>query len=75
VLSAHVDGAVQQPPDGLESFEALIGALPHRARTALGLRYVEDLSYEDIARRLGCSPEAARQRVSTAVRTLRRRLA
>jgi RNA polymerase sigma-70 factor (ECF subfamily) len=57
------------------SFEALIAPLPDGAQAALRLRFVEDLDYEGIAERLGCSPTAARQRVSTAVRTLRERLA
>ena len=52
-------------------FEALISPLPEAAREPLRLRFVEDLDYDRIAGRLGCSPEAARQRVSTAVRTLR----
>jgi RNA polymerase sigma-70 factor (ECF subfamily) len=55
-------------------FEALIAPLPDGARAALRLRFVEDLDYEGIAARLDCSPVAARQRVSTAVRTLRGRL-
>ena len=55
------------------AFEALIASLPETAQAALKLRFVEDLDYEGIAGRLGCSPEAARQRVSTAVRTLRER--
>jgi RNA polymerase sigma-70 factor (ECF subfamily) len=55
------------------AFEALIAPLPDTARAALRLRFVEDLDYERIAGRLGCSPDAARQRVSTAVRTLRER--
>jgi RNA polymerase sigma-70 factor (ECF subfamily) len=54
-------------------FEALISPLPEVARESLRLRFVEDLDYDRIAGRLGCSPEAARQRVSTAVRTLRER--
>jgi len=54
-------------------FEALISPLPEAARESLRLRFVEDLDYDHIAGRLGCSPEAARQRVSTAVRTLRER--
>jgi RNA polymerase sigma-70 factor, ECF subfamily len=56
-------------------FEALIEPLPEPARAALRLRFVEDLDYERIAETLGCSPVAARQRVSTAVRTLRESLA
>jgi RNA polymerase sigma-70 factor, ECF subfamily len=54
-------------------FEALIAPLPETAREPLRLRFVEDLDYDHIAGRLGCSPQAARQRVSTAVRTLRER--
>ncbi len=55
------------------AFEALIAPLPEASRDALRLRFVDDLDYEGIATRLGCSPEAARQRVSTAVRNLRER--
>jgi RNA polymerase sigma-70 factor, ECF subfamily len=55
------------------AFEALIAPLPAGARATLRLRFVEDLDYDRIAGRLGCSPAAARQRVSTAVRTLRER--
>src|SRR4051812_22818567 len=54
-------------------FETLIAPLPETAREPLRLRFVEDLDYDHIAGRLGCSPQAARQRVSTAVRTLRER--
>ena len=49
----------------------LIGPLSGPAQAALRLRFVDDLDYEGIAARLGCSPAAARQRVSTAIRTLR----
>jgi RNA polymerase sigma-70 factor, ECF subfamily len=56
-------------------FEDLIEPLPESARAALRLRFVEDLDYERIADALGCSAVAARQRVSTAVRTLRESLA
>ncbi len=59
-----------EEPDG--GFEALIEPLPDGARRALHLRFVEDLDYDAIARRLSCSPTAARQRVSTAVRKLRK---
>jgi RNA polymerase sigma-70 factor (ECF subfamily) len=53
------------------AFESLIAPLNETARTALRLRFVDDLDYDGIAERLGCSTVAARQRVSTAVRTLR----
>jgi RNA polymerase sigma-70 factor, ECF subfamily len=57
------------------AFEALISPLPDSAQAALRLRFVDDLDYEGIAGTLGISIVAARQRVSTAVRTLRERLA
>ena len=56
------------------AFESLIAPLAPTARDALRLRFVEDLDYEAIAKRLDTSPAAARQRVSTAVRTLRERV-
>jgi RNA polymerase sigma-70 factor (ECF subfamily) len=57
------------------AFDALIAPLPETTRAALRLRFVDDLDYDGIADRLGCSTVAARQRVSTAVRTLRETLA
>jgi RNA polymerase sigma-70 factor (ECF subfamily) len=56
------------------AFESLIAPLNPTARDALRLRFVDDLDYDRIAAELECSPEAARQRVSTAVRTLRERV-
>lgn len=53
------------------AFEIMIATLNETNRTALRLRFVDDLDYDGIAARLGCSTVAARQRVSTAVRTLR----
>jgi RNA polymerase sigma-70 factor (ECF subfamily) len=68
--------AALDDPDHLDgTFEALIAELPDAARDALRLRFVDDLDYAGIADRLSISPEAARQRVSSAVRTLRKELA
>ena len=76
--SRRRETVVEEPPvaasfdtydDG--AFEALIAPLPETARSALRLRFVDDLDYDGIASQLGCSTVAARQRVSTAVRTLR----
>ena len=61
-------------PELLDGFEDLIAPLTEPARAALRLRFVDDLEYEVIAGRLDCSPEAARQRVSSALRTLRQRM-
>lgn len=58
----------------LDGFEDLIGDLPDNARSVLRMRFVDDLSYPDMAEALGCSEVAARQRVSSAVRSMRRRL-
>jgi RNA polymerase sigma-70 factor (ECF subfamily) len=63
------EAAVFQPEN--DGFEALIAALPEGPRAVLKMRFVEDLSYGDMAKRLDCSEVAARQRVSTAVRKLR----
>jgi RNA polymerase sigma-70 factor (ECF subfamily) len=57
--------------DHHDDFEALIEPLNETAQAALRLRFVDDLDYDGIAEALGCSVVAARQRVSTAVRTLR----
>jgi RNA polymerase sigma-70 factor (ECF subfamily) len=71
VLTGDPPARVAEPEHYDDAFESLIGGLPDGTRAALRLRFVEDLEYERIADRLGCSPVAARQRVSTAIRTLR----
>ena len=48
--------------------------LPHRQRTALVLRYYEDLSEEQTADALRCSPRAVNALVSRAMATLRERI-
>jgi RNA polymerase sigma-70 factor (ECF subfamily) len=47
-----------------------VGALPAEQRRALELRVVHGLPYEAVAGRLGCSQNAARLRVSRALRAL-----
>jgi RNA polymerase sigma factor (sigma-70 family) len=47
-----------------------VGALPVDQRRALELRIVDQLDYEEVAGRLGCSQNAARLRVSRALRSL-----
>jgi RNA polymerase sigma-70 factor (ECF subfamily) len=47
-----------------------LGTLPSEQRRALQLRVVLGLSYEEVAGRLGCSQNAARLRVSRALRAL-----
>jgi RNA polymerase sigma-70 factor (ECF subfamily) len=73
LLTAEPPEQVTDPVHYDDSFEDLIRVLPETARSALRLRFVEDLDYDSIAHRLGTSTVAARQRVSTAIRTLRNR--
>ena len=47
-----------------------VRALPAEQRRALELRIVHQLPYEAVAGRLGCSQNAARLRVSRALRAL-----
>jgi RNA polymerase sigma factor (sigma-70 family) len=52
------------------ALESAVGALPQEQRKALELRVVQQLSYDEVAGRLGCSQNAARLRVSRALRAL-----
>jgi RNA polymerase sigma-70 factor (ECF subfamily) len=52
-----------------------LGRLSDEQREALQLRVVEETPYEEVARRLGVSEQAARARVSRGLRTLQRALA
>ena len=47
-----------------------VDGLPPDQRRALELRVVDQLPYEEVAGRLGCSENAARLRVSRALRAL-----
>jgi RNA polymerase sigma-70 factor, ECF subfamily len=71
VLTAAPPAAVAEPEHYDDAFDSLIGELPDGTQAALRLRFVEDLDYEGVAARLGCSVVAARRRVSTAIQTLR----
>jgi RNA polymerase sigma-70 factor (ECF subfamily) len=53
---------------------AAVSELPLSQQRALGLRIVGELSYADVAKQLGCSPAAARIRVSRALQALNKRL-
>lgn len=48
-----------------------LSALPGRQRIAVKLRYTDDLSFEEIAKRLDTTPGNARQIVSRALRSLK----
>ena len=47
-----------------------VRALPSEQRKALELRVVQQLEYEEVAGALGCTQNAARLRVSRALRAL-----
>lgn len=74
VLVESVPESTDDPSYDDGTFDTLIEALSAASRDALRLRFVEDLAYDEMARKLGCSEEAARQRVSSGVRELRRRM-
>ena len=55
------DHAAHDAPEIDEAWEAL-GRLRAERRTVLVLRYYADMTYEDIAEAVGCSPATARSR-------------
>jgi RNA polymerase sigma factor (sigma-70 family) len=57
-----------------EAMQAALAQLSVAEREVLGLRVVEERDYDEIARRLGVSEQAARTRVSRALRALDARL-
>jgi RNA polymerase sigma-70 factor (ECF subfamily) len=59
---------------GLEALEQQLGDLSSEHREALVLRFVEDMSYEEIARVTGGSLGTVRSRIHYAKRALRRAL-
>lgn len=61
--------------DGMEAdIERALGALPTEQRRAIELRVNGALPYQAVAAELGCSPGAARIRVSRGLSSLRTRL-
>ena len=74
VLTAEPPERPTDPAHYDDAFQSLVAGLPAAGREAVTLRFVEDLDYEAIARRLGCTPPAARQRVSSGVRALRQEM-
>jgi RNA polymerase sigma-70 factor (ECF subfamily) len=53
-----------------DELRAALDGLPARTRESVWLRVVDDLPYEEIASRQGCSATAVRQRVSRGMRQL-----
>jgi RNA polymerase sigma factor (sigma-70 family) len=59
-------------PNGRSEVWSAARDLPAGQREALLYRFAADLPYSDVAEVLGCSEEAARQRVSEGLRNLRK---
>ncbi|HMH93080.1 MAG TPA: sigma-70 family RNA polymerase sigma factor, partial [Streptosporangiaceae bacterium] len=57
--------------DLTETLRAAIDRLPHRMRTAVVLRYYEDMTEAEVAERLGVSLGTVKSTVSRAVAKLR----
>jgi len=54
-----------------ETLWSRVGALPPKQRSAVALRYVEDMTYRSIGEVIGCSEAAARQNVRAGLNALR----
>jgi len=77
-LSPEDHERVEELADLAELREAVrkaFGHLPKGEREAVQGRVIDGMSYADVARRLGCSQQAARARVSRGIRQLARWLA
>lgn len=68
-------GSVVPEEAWLEGLDEALAGLPPAQQEAIRLRVVDDLAYDDVARRLGTTPGAARVRVHRGLAALRHRLA
>ena len=68
-VAAQVDAEKLRP-----ALASALAALPPAQREAVELRVLGDLSYDEVAQSLGCSPVAARVRVMRALGSLSRLL-
>jgi RNA polymerase sigma-70 factor (ECF subfamily) len=73
LLTGDCPAAPTAPEKGAEDYQALrdaVATLPEGEATVVTLRYLEDLSIEEVARRLGIRAGAARVRLHRGVRKL-----
>jgi RNA polymerase sigma factor (sigma-70 family) len=70
-LLAEREARDQPDPAWAGAVEVALDALPPGQRDAVQLRVVDELSYDQLAHGLGCSPTAARVRVSRGLSALR----
>jgi len=73
-LGIPVETSVEPPESWLDGLDEALGSLPAAQAEAVRLRVVDELEYDDVARRLGTSPAAARVRVHRGLAALRHRL-
>ncbi len=76
--SSPPDGLVDSPEQAVLDHEhvwPLVAALPTKQRAVIVLRYYEDLSEQQIADVLGCSPGSVKSQAHDALATLRRGMA
>jgi RNA polymerase sigma-70 factor, ECF subfamily len=71
----HGSTAPTEPEEGDARITAAVGRLSPRLRLAVLLRYFDDLSYEEIARALDCTPGTVASRLHRAHAILARELA
>jgi len=69
-LEIERDGA-EEPEEGRERMEAALRRLPGRFSAPLRLKYVEGMSYDEVAKTLGIGTSAAKMRVARAKKKLR----
>lgn len=69
-LSARRQPTMQEVGSGADRFWALVRQLPRQQSLAVALFYAEDLSIDDIAPVLGCSPDTVKAHLFKARRRL-----
>lgn len=69
--SPDTDGRAQEHDVRRVTLWSRVAALPERQRVALTLRIADELDYDQIAARMGCTPQAARANVYQATKKLR----
>ena len=73
-LGLPVEAATEPDGSWLDGLDEALDELPAGQLEAIRLRVVGELAYDDVARELGTSTEAARVRVHRGLQTLRLRL-
>jgi len=74
MLAKGAQAARHARADGLGTGGEALAHLPEAQQEAIRLRVVDDLGYDEAARRLAISPQAVRARVSRGLSALRKHL-